>query len=328
MVCRRRPGAHRDVVDEPARLQPPRDLDVLVGLDAVVAQVAAVDADAEDLVVAQPLAHPGEALEEEPHPVVEGAAPAVGAQVVHRRQELSGQVLVRRVELHTVGTRAADVASGEEVAVEQLGDLRLGHGMRELRRDRRSHVRRRPQRALRVERRHPRAAVGELHDRSAVMLVEAVGEPVEGGDDRLVVGVEVVRELRCRRVHRRALDDDRPDAALGPLEVVAVHRVPDDAVVRHQRLVAGEHGAVLQVQPAGVERRGQVWEGHGAHPLTMWVSPPSHCTSIGPAETSRNSTPSGPASSGPYSLYGSIQRRSPGWYQPDPSLNVIEPLVM
>ena len=237
-------GREVDEVDVALALEVADDpLDVLE-LEVARPERRRVDPVAHERLVADRGADPRHRLDRETEPVLVRAAPAVGAVVVQRREELPRQVAVRHVELDAVDARRHGAPCRRLVPAEDLLDLVLLELLRHRRvrvlagRDlaRRDHVPLRVEvvRRILVHHRHrAQPDMEELARELAAMLVDGVGHLRESGD-LLVVPEAREDELRVQGlpVDDRAADDDQPAAALRPLLVVRDRLVGEDALVR------------------------------------------------------------------------------------------------
>ena len=232
-----------DVVEIDRALEVGDDaLDVLE-LEIAGPERGGVDAVAEERVVSDRVAHALHRLDREAQAVLVGAAPAVAAVVVERREELPGQVAVRHVVLDAVQAGRHGTARGVGVGDEDLLDLVL----LELLRHRRvrvlagRHLAGRHHVPLGVEvvggilLQHghgAQARVQQLARQLAAVAVHRLGHAGEAVD--LVVLPEPGEvELRVERLGMddRAADDDQPAAATGALLVVGHGLVGEDPLV-------------------------------------------------------------------------------------------------
>ena len=203
-----------------------------------------VDAVADELVVAGGGAHPLQCLEGEAQAVLLGAAPAVGALVVERRDELPGQVAVAQMKLDPVEPRRERADRGAAEGLQQFLDLvlvqLLGRGCAgELAQ---GHLARRDRVPGRIGvvsglllegGEAPHARMPELDRELAALGVDRLCDTGQWLD------LPVVEELRHeQRRHDRARvdmgpsDDDEADSALGTLPVVVGGHVDEEPVPR------------------------------------------------------------------------------------------------
>ncbi len=103
------------------------------------------------------------------------------------------------------------------------------------------------------------AEVGELDHHRRAGLVAVVGEALQPGDDRVVIGVQVAEGGRAvRRDQRRAGRHGQRDAALRPLEMVEPVAVLRHPVLGIGGLVRRDHQPVAErqvLQAIGLQQR-------------------------------------------------------------------------
>ena len=109
-------------------LQHPGEFEALVVFEAAGDAVVHVDLGGDGQLVAHRRSHCLNGLAGEPGPVVEGAAPGVGALVEVGAQERAEQVVVAEVDLDGVEATVRSEASGPGVVVGDAGDVGIGGG--------------------------------------------------------------------------------------------------------------------------------------------------------------------------------------------------------
>ena len=146
------------------------------------------------------VAHGPHDLTREPRPVLEAAAPLVGAPVELRRQERAQQVAVTEVDLDRVEARVAQHARAGAVLVGDRRDVVRGDGLRAPHPERAEHARRRERSGAWC----PAGSRPGRRDRSARAIggalgVHRVGELAQAGTDLGIVERDLVTVGAARR---------------------------------------------------------------------------------------------------------------------------------
>ena len=233
-----------DVVHQPALVVPRHDLAHLRQRQRRRSVRVDVHRQPDHEVVATRLTDPTEDRRRQPHPVLERAAPLVGAPVRPRRPELIDQRVVRGEHLHPVEPGRLRTLRRPHERPDDLHDLVARHRMAAIGIVVRGQPRRRPVRLERVVGITVLTHVVQLldhHGRQPVGIglgPAHVDQPTERLDHRIVVGPEVATGQHRRSMHRHRLHHDHPGPAPRPLAVVAhvpFRRQPVDAHVRRVR---------------------------------------------------------------------------------------------
>ena len=248
-------------VDQPALRIGAGDGDAVLVRQAVVDQLVAGHAHADDVVVADRFAAGFKHFDAEAHAVFQAAAVFVGALVDGRAPELVDQVAVGGGQLEAVQAAFLAAAGGGGVVGDDAADVGVFHLLRDgaagrLALGRRRHGR---QPVLGVPPGAP-AHVGELDHQRRTVPVDAVGELLEEGDDAVVGDGDLVpgRRRAVQRHRGGAAEHGQADAALGLLLVVELIALLGLAVLAVGWRVRRAHhpvadGQVLDFQ--GAEKR-------------------------------------------------------------------------
>ena len=210
---------------------------------------------AHDEIGAHALADSAQHVEREAEPVGERATPVVGAVIRVGREELVEQVPVRldldavhSAGLHSFGS--VGVVPHDAFDVVGLGLLRVAT----VRWFAKPTGRHDGQPVVLSPSGTP-AEVGDLDHAGAVVLVHAVGEPLDPGDDLVHVREEVPERRRAVGAHHGgAGGHGEGHASLGLLGVVGRVTLLRHTVLAVGRLVRGAHDAVLQPEVLQLKR--------------------------------------------------------------------------
>ncbi len=246
-------------VDAAGGGEPLGDLDAFGARQALLEILVGHQADADDEVRPDRLAHRVEHQEGEAQPVVERAAEGVVAPVGGRRPEAVHEMpvgleldAVEAGGLHALG--GGGVVGDDALDVPVLGLLGEGAVGRLAHRRGRQHGQ-----PVGLVPAGAAAEMGELDHHLAVVLVAGVGELGEPRNDLVAIGLEVAEGGRAvARDDRRAGGHGQRHAATGLLGMVEPVALLRHAVFRIGRLVAGRHDAVLQrqvLEAVGLEQR-------------------------------------------------------------------------
>ena len=262
---RRRCHADRgvDVIDLAARLHHPGDGDRLVDRRAALDQLVAAEADPQRQPVADHPPHRRDELQQQPGPVLERAAVAVGTPVGGGGEEPAHDRRVAALQLDAVEATLGAVLGDGGVAGDDLVDLGGGHRLGHLPEQRVGHRRRGPDRQPGVHRRRLSPVVVDLGEDRHPVPVDGLGDAEVPGDH---VAVEAVDQLLVRPVGgmgRVLLGDDEAGAAGGAGGVVGGVLLGRPAVTGVVREVGREDDPVANRHRAELERCPQVPVGHG-----------------------------------------------------------------
>ena len=247
-----------DVVDLSARLHHPGQFHRLVEGGAAFDQLVAAEPDTQRHVPADGLADGGDDLAEQPRPVVQRPAVAVGPEVRRRGQERPHDRRMRALQLDAVEAALPAVPGDQRVPGDDLGDLPWGEALGDLAEQRVGNGRGRPHRHPRVHAGGLAAVVVDLGEDRGAVPVHGFGDAPVAGDDG---GVEAVDELLVRPVRRMGgvlLGDDQSGAAGGPSRVVGHVLVGGEPALGEVGEVGGEDDPVLRPDRPELDRGEQV----------------------------------------------------------------------
>ena len=246
---------HVQEIDHAAHLQPARDVETVLLVEAAVENLIAGVAHADDERRPHAFADGGEHVEREFQPVIE--RPAVGPveRIGQRRPELIHQMAVG-LQLDAVEPRGIHALRGVRVVLDDaldipildlLGKGAMGRLLVERRRDHRQ-----PEILV------PASAPSEMrqldHDRRAV-LVAGVRQVFHPGDDFIFEREDVVEYRRAvARDGRRPGGHRQRHAGLGTFHVVRAIALLRHALLRIRRFMRRRHDPVLEGQVLQLKR--------------------------------------------------------------------------
>ena len=200
-------------------------------------------------------------LFQEPHPMLERAAPLVVATVAVRREELRDQVAaIGRVDLDAVVAAFACPHGRIGVGLDQLLDV-LGLGLlRHLEHRRAGDVTRADERQLRNQARGLTARVAKLADDLRAVRVNGVRDHLVFRDDRVVEASRRRAEQPAVRMDDIERRHDERDAALRTLGEVRGLPLGRHAFVRKAVQVRRRHDAIAELDVSDLEGREEMLE--------------------------------------------------------------------
>jgi len=254
-------GAAGVVVDEPALVEPAHDLLLVGQRQSPRIGFAPRDGHADDEVVASHLPDAAGNLDGEPQPVLERAAPPVGAFVGQWRPELVDEAVVSREEIDAVESRVAVAARGFDEGCDQFLDLGLGHGVAAPGIVEGGNTGWRPVGLPAVVLVAMPADMIDLMDHDCAMRMAFIGDLAEMRDDHVAFMQEIPARQDAGPVGWRGLDHDHRRTAARPFPVVAEMARTRDALVTHVGRMGSEDDPVLQRLVAQLQGREERWKG-------------------------------------------------------------------
>ena len=231
-----------DEIQQPIFRQAPGDFRRVFRLDAGPGRVFVADqAQADDGIAPQLVAHALDNLAGEAQPVVQRTAVLVAALVGQRRQKLADQAVLTGVEFDPIQTAVNRVTRREPEAFDDRRDVVGVHRLRQFAAIHFRHWRRRPQRQLRIMAATLHPAVGQMRQRQSPMAMHRVRYHAIAVHHGGIIAEHRVFVGPIRGMHRTAFQHDQPGSARRAGFVVGGVALGETVVGGEVGLMSGEH---------------------------------------------------------------------------------------